>query len=165
MKKAIIFIIIAALVLTVTPALIFAGNNGPAKKVTGEVLVPVRGWYAEFNAHEAFSNKVYAKGAMRMWSDEVGRDLYLEVKYVNVEGDTAWFSAKCTYDSWGKVEDKWLFVKVIDNGSPGIYNDEIGWDWTSGKDESLAEKRVTGMDDSDNNWTVQDGNLVVHSYE
>ena len=166
MRKLLIFVLIVVLVLMFTPAVIYA-KGGPAEKAekaTGEVLVPVRGWSIEFNAHEAFGTKD-AKGAMRTWSDEVGRELYFEVKYVEVVGNTAWFAGKCISDSGGAYVDKWFFVKVEDNGSPGIYNDKIGWDWTSGYDEGLAEKRVIKMDDPDNWWTVQDGNLVVHSNE
>ena len=87
-----------------------------------------------------------------------------DVKYVEVDGDTAWFAAKCTYDSRGGLyEGRWLFVKVLDVGSPGSNGDRIGWDWNSGTNETAVAQRVTDKANPTNWWLVIDGNLVVHS--
>jgi len=168
MKKAIIFIIIAALVLTVTPALIFAGNNGPAKKATGGISIyePWDGGHREvsFNAHEAVGNKD-AKG--KMVDDVYGPDGVLrrvfeyDVKYVRVDGDYAYFGAYCTNDSKGDLTGEWLYIKVQDGGTPGTNGDYIGWKWGS---ETQVASWVT--DGGPTGWwrLAIGGNLVVHTY-
>lgn len=59
MKKVIIFIMIVALILVLTPGIIYAGpkGKGPAEKATGEVGYEAGGLqcYAEFNAFELTS--------------------------------------------------------------------------------------------------------------
>ena len=100
---------------------------------------------------------------MTTWSDEVGRTLSYNVKYVIVENDKAWFGAYCIYDSAGGAkEGDWLFVKVYDGGTPGWNGDKIGWDWNS-IDEHHLLRRIKGQSDPNNWWDVIDGNLVVHT--
>ena len=127
----------------------FAG--GPADKATGTVGGPPRGWRADFNAHEEVDGRP-AKGTMRMWSDEVNRELELLIVDVTVEGNEAWFTANCISDSWvGHPHYRvghLLYVHVEDGGSPGT-NDYIGWLW----DNPIITNR----------WQVTDGNLVVHT--
>jgi hypothetical protein len=161
MKKLLVAVIVIALLATGSGV---ALAGGPAEKATGTVGGPIRGWYADFNAHESMGNRP-AKGDMYMWSDEVGRELYLDVKYVEIDGDEGWFSALCTYDSFGTVGGKWLFVKVYDGGTPGRKGDYIGWDWNSDTNEANAAGRVSTMADPANWWAVTDGNLVVHTYD
>ena len=164
MTRLIAITLTVVLVLTLCSGLAFA--KGPAEKATGTVGGPPRGWYADFNAHEAKENQP-AKGSMHMWSDEVGRELDLQVKYVSVEGDTTWFAALCTYDSWVGHSHyrvgKWFFVKVHDGGTPGRKGDHIGWDWNSGTNEADVVTRVSNMVSPANWWSVTDGNLVVHN--
>jgi len=164
MRKLFVIAVAVALLVGIIVIPIFAARKA-AEKVTGTVGGPPRGWYAEFDAHEAFGHRP-AKGAMRRWSDVVGRVTYFDVKYVRVEGNTAWFAAVCTYDSstTDNREGKWAFVKVFDGGTPGTTGDKIGWDWNS-VNETDAESRVEAMDTPDNGpWSITDGNLVVHTY-
>lgn len=153
MKKWVALAVFATLLLTSVPA--FANNNphkGPAEKATGTFGISQRGWYAEFNAHEATDGRP-EKGSMKMWSDVVDRELHLEVSKVNVVGDEAEFEALCTDDSstTDNREGRTLYVKVKDNGEPGISADEIGWLWDS-------------PPDTYNKGTIIDGNLQVHNY-
>ena len=166
--KKIIITLVTIMTLTLafaSPA--FAGGNGhgkgPAEKATGTVGVPVRGWYSGFNAHEAMNGRP-AKGDIFMWSDEVSRELELDIHYVEVDGDDAWFAALCTSDSFDTVDGKWLYIMVHDGGEPGLNGvDQIGWDWDSGTNESNAESRVNINDTPSNWWDITDGNLQVHS--
>jgi len=137
-----------------------------AEKATGTVITSSRGWSTSFNAHEAANGRP-AKGEMYFWSDVVVRELDLDVRYVTVEGDEAWYAALCTYDSWvGHPHyrvGRWFFVKVEDGGTPGTAGDKIWWDWDSGTSESSAESRVLGKETPNYEHTIIDGNLVVHT--
>ena len=163
MKRLIAIALVAALLLSTGVAL----AKGPAGKATGEVSIPVKGWYAEFSAHhvgiEVVNGKELhiGKGSMRTWNDVTGRDLYYDMKYVRVNDDEAWFAAKCTDDSRDKLEGRWLFVKVEDGGTPGRKGDYIGWDWKT-TDEAKAANRVKIHDGPTYWWKVIDGNLKVH---
>ena len=164
MKTLIAIAVIATLLLSSGAAL----AKGPAPKATGEVGIPVNGWYAEFSAYYVGTKVVggqtlhIGKGSMRRWSDVVGQDLRYDVKYVRVNSNRVWFAAKCTYDTGNTYVGKWLFVKVDDGGTPGRKGDYIGWDWNSGTNEADAAKRVRIYGSPANWWPVIDGNLVVH---
>ena len=171
MKKLIVITLAVVLVLTLGTGLALA--EGPAEKATGTVGlgvpiaggVPGVGWYADFNAHEEMDGRP-DKGSMRIWNDEIGRELYYDVKHVLVDGDEAWFAALCTGDSLETLEGMWLFVKVYDGATPGSKGDEIGWDWI-GRGiiaEEIAMDLVSGMETPGHWWNVIDGNLVVHTY-
>jgi len=144
--------------------------KGPAPKATGEVGIPVDGWWAEFSAHhEEVIDEIYTgKGSMRIWSDVIEREfLFDDVKYVRIKGNKAWFAAKCTDDNLPSDDpdykvDQWLFVKVLDGGTPGRNGDYIGWDWDSGTDEADVAKRVEIYRPPAGWWGVIKGNLKVH---
>jgi hypothetical protein len=137
-------------------------GKGPAEKATGKVQVDVRGWWLDFNAHEAKDGRP-AKGEALAWSDEVGRTIELTVKYVKVEGNEAWFAAQATSDTFGTLVGRWLFVYCMDGGSPGS-KDQIAWDWDSGTDSVPdAASRVDAMETPNNLHTIIEGNLVVHA--
>ncbi|MFC1622130.1 hypothetical protein ACFL13_01970 [Patescibacteria group bacterium] len=125
--------------------------KGPAEKATGMACGAPRGWCVEFNAHEGLGDKP-AKGNMRTWSNEVGRELFYTVGVVTVDGNFAEFIALCTYDSstTDNREGRRLYVKVEDNGEPGWENDYFGWNWD---------------DFGSNKWVVTSGNIQVHTYE
>lgn len=163
MKKIVILAIATVLVLSTGVAL----AGGPVAKATGTVGLgePVVGWYARFNAHEEMDSRP-AKGRMQTWNVTSLRELHYYVKHVVVDDDTAWFAAQCISDSGGVYDGQWLFVKVVDGGTPGAAGDEIGWDWSSGMDETDAAERVRSEETPDHWWgVVIDGNLVVHTYE
>ena len=169
MKKTIATVAAGAvLLLSVVPSLAKSENaKGPAEKATGEVGGAPRGWRAEFSAHEEYGGKD-AKGEMKTWSDQVGRELIYKIKYVQVDQNTAWFAALCTYDSSisDNREGRWLLVKVLDDGEPGYEVDNFGWNWI-GTDNYQAEDWVNKMSSAapgNHWWLVKNGNLQVHTY-
>ena len=166
MKKLIAITLALVLVLTLGTGLALV--KGPAEKATGTVGLgePVVGWYADFNAHEEMDGRP-DKGSMRQWNDLTGKDYYFDVKYVQVDGDEAWFAALCTsYSPGGAKKGWWLFVKVYDGGSPGSEGDEIGWVWKGVVEPEDVENEFLSwvLADPVNCWDVIDGNLVVHTY-
>ncbi|MFO7967289.1 MAG: hypothetical protein R6U44_06795 [Archaeoglobaceae archaeon] len=148
------------------------GNAGPAEKATGNVTLyePWDGGYrvVDFNAHEEKGVRD-AKGMMvdNVYGPDgdMRRLFEYDVEYVNVEGDYAYFGAKCTYDSGGdsggdKTGD-WLYVVVEDGGTPGMNGDAMGWSW--GSEDQVAS--WVENDGSTGWWrTPIAGNLVVHTY-
>lgn len=169
MKKAIVFIVIAALVLTITPALIYA-KNGPAEKATGAVWLDYRhdGWnrYVEFNAHVPKGDEEYGKGSVTWYQWQGVKEWYevtprhqVVVKYVEVCDDTAWFAA-------GPGSQGWLVMKVKDGSSPATIGDEVSAVWVN--TEVAAKEMVEAMGNLSGNvytYNLIGGNLVVHSYE
>lgn len=145
MKKLVILIIIVALILMLTPSIIYAG---PTEKVTGEVeIVPISGpdsfnRIVEFNAHEA-KNGILGKG-MVLWTQTDGIvTLYHEVVIdtVDVDGNVATFSGEATISST-KPPGTMFYFRVTD-GDPDLL--EFSWDGTTWL-----------------GYNVVDGNIVVH---
>lgn len=143
-------------------------NAGPAEKATGSISIfePYDDGHREvsFNAHEAKGNRP-AKGQMKdLVYDPDGnlrRTFEYDVEYVNVDGDTAYFGAQCTYDSAGTQTGEWLYVKVHDGGTPGRKGDHIGWKWGT---ETEVSDWVAGGTEAPGWWrAATDGNLVVHT--
>ena len=143
-----------------------ANKDCPAEKATGTIITSSAGWSTSFSANEGKNGRP-AKGEMNFWSDVHDRELYLDVKYVKVVDETAWFAAVCTYDSWeGHSHYRvgyWFFIKVTDGGTPGTAGDEIRWDWDSGTDAGVAESRVLGVETPNVEHVIIEGNLVVHT--
>lgn len=152
-------------------------GRGPAEKATGGIVVEEADEAeacVELNAHEAKDGGIEGKGTFKWYlggRDDPDREIVVDVVYVKVEGDEAWFAGICTHDSDGTKEDDWLFVKVMDGGTPARRGDRVWWEWLGEEpgggwpeDESPAEK-VENEDDPANEKTITAGNLVVHSYD
>ncbi|MFW6154447.1 MAG: hypothetical protein ACOC95_04435 [Planctomycetota bacterium] len=162
----------AVAALTVMPAVAGRGK-GAAEKATGGLVIQEhngREAKVEFNAHEqrGAGQKAgdKAKGALT-WSllnadGEVIRNIVLDVSIVKVDGDTAWFAGEAVEDSNddAKVGD-WLYVMVIDYGTPGTNGDTIGWKWVGTL--AAAQMAVDNEDDDVNDKPILEGNLVVHT--
>ena len=162
MKKIVIFVIIAVLVCTIAPGVIYAGN-GPSEKVTGyiEFLQDSNMGYAEFNAHEAKGDSP-AKGEFHriIYNPDgvtIKREIYVDINFVDVNSaTTATFKGIVTYDSRtsNNQEGETFTVKVIDGGSPGTNGDRVCWSTDPNPGfGGKYEKPIIG------------GNLVVHSNE
>jgi len=160
MKKVVIFMLILALVLILTPSIIFAEKIGPAEKATGEVeLVPFGGsggWsrYAEFNAHEAKANRP-AKGIFS-WTQTDGTTTKFHkvvIDTVDVDGDEAEFSGIAVISTSTTAgiststtrQGLRLFVKVLDD-SPDIL-------WLYWEDQVDYY-----------GYNITNGDIVVHTY-
>ncbi len=153
MKKLVIFLIITALILVLTPSIIYAGKSS-VEKATGEIeVVPITGpdgdtRMVEFNAHEAKNEGIF------LWTQTDGiTTTYHEVIIDDVEvgGDGAEFSgiavvSTSTTGSTSTITDRQglrLFIKVLDD-SPDIL-------WLYWDDELDYYE-----------YNVVDGNIVVH---
>ena len=90
------------------------------------------------------------------------RTFTLDIDYVHVEGDEAWFSGIVTWqENLGNfdVGDRHC-VYVMDGGTPGTDGDVARWGW--------AEWGPTGDCDPGDAWVeyeIMGGNLVSHTYE
>lgn len=160
MKKVFAIAVAAALLVGIT-ALTY--GKSPAKKATGGVETDApNAWRASFSAHEGpNADGTDGKGQIQRSSAAAGRSFHLIVKYVKVEGNKAWFAARCTRDSGTPNQvNNWFFMKVLDGGSPGAGNDFIWWQWFT--DETDARDAVIAMDPPTQSYSVTNGNLVVH---
>lgn len=139
---------------------------GPAEKATGKFWAQSTSSlvYLDFNAHEAKGNRP-AKGEIHWYRDHPvhgPRDLYMDVKYVNVCGEYAYIAGYCWEDTAGVQTGKWLYMYVKDGGTPGRKGDKLWARWYN--DEASARTAVETK--STSYWVQYDlveGNLVVHT--
>lgn len=98
-----------------------------------------------------------AKGTFT-YSDVNGSTYTVKVMYINVSGNTAWFAGPVVSGNVGA--GNWLITKVVDNGEPGINQDQI---WGSFTTQSAAITGVANMvDPVDGPFTITSGNIQVH---
>ena len=87
----------------------------------------------------------------------------MNIKAVSVDGDKAWYAAKIIASSsnlgFENLPTNYLFVKVIDNGEPGI-----GVDLTSGDlmTEAGALAAVANHGTPSASAIINNGNIQVH---
>jgi hypothetical protein len=127
-------------------------------------------WYSDTGTWTTTSGdalKVYSyagcegKGNFH-YSDVAGNWYYADVKYVNVEGEDAWFGALVTDASETSWVGNWVFVKTHDGGEPATGVDQV---WGSFVNETIAQNGVATMGTpGDGPFTVTEGNLQVHTY-
>jgi hypothetical protein len=102
---------------------------------------------------------------------EFVRQMMCDVKYVMIDGNTAWFAAECVYDSYpegalGSAVGAWVYVKVVDNGEPGVGSDYIGRSWIGSSGwltEPEAAALVSSMATPQISGVIETGNLQVRS--
>lgn len=101
------------------------------------------------------------KGTLRYW-DANGNWYDVDVEYVNVDDDTAWFAGPVVSASNNSWTSNWLFAKVHDGGEPAAGVDKV---WGSFTSMLNAVNGVGFMwDPSAGPFSVQEGNLQVHTY-
>ena len=133
-----------------------ARKDCPAEKATGEIEYyypnggPTEQVFREFNAHEEKGDRP-AKGWSRWWRTTDGvmdRELYVEIKYVRVDGDDAWFAGECTYHSTNpnRVGD-WNYIKVHDGGTPRSNGDTVWGEWFETEADLIAAVGEFNSDD------------------
>jgi len=165
MKKFVLLILMAVLVLGLIASVVVA--RGPASRATGSVWLDHGDtWnrYVEFDAHAARDGRP-AKGTIHWYQWQGPQEWYetsprhvVEVKYVEVDVDTAWFA--------GPGSQGWLVMKVCDVGTPASDGDEVSAVWVAS--ESAAANMVNAKEDLTGNvytYELIGGNLVVHYYE
>jgi hypothetical protein len=167
MKKFALLMLMAVLVLGLIASVVVA--RGPANRATGSVWLDHendgQNRYVEFDAHVGKDGRP-AKGTIYWYQWTGTQEWYdtspvhvVEVKYVEVDGNTAWFAA-------GPGSQGWLVMKVCDLGTPASDGDEVSAVWVT--TESAAEAMVNLKGSlSGNVYTYEliGGNLVVHYYE
>ena len=162
-------IVVLAIVLAVgfsVNALARPDHAGPAEKATGGIMVQETSdtAWVDFNAHEA-KGKRDAKGTFWWYlggKDDPTRTIKVDVEYVMVDGDMAWFAGMAVMDTDNDLEGEWFFVKVKDGGTPATDGDQVWWEWVD--DEETAEGMVEDMTMPANEKDILAGNLVVHTY-
>jgi hypothetical protein len=111
--------------LSLAPAALFAGSN---PKATGSFTfvsnVDGNTAYIVLNAKQMDSN-FDGQGTI-YFQDGVGT-AYLDVKYVRVDGTTAWIASQVGEGSNypGQPVGSWFVNKVVDNAEPGVNVDTI----------------------------------------
>jgi hypothetical protein len=97
---------------------------------------------------------------MFSYSDVNGTYYGVDVKYVSVYGNKAWFAGPITSGNFGNFGN-WLFMSVVDNGETGIGVDETGGDFPL--TESQAKINVAmHVTPSLSGILITGGNIQVH---
>jgi hypothetical protein len=93
------------------------------------------------------------------YSDATGINYVMNVKYVNVSGDESWFAGPTTSGNFGI--GTWIFIKVADNGEPGVGHDQI---WSAEvADETVAKNSVANkLNPAGGPYIITSGNLQVN---
>ena len=168
MKKLALLMLMAVLVLGLIASVVVA--RGPSNRATGSVWLDHGdndNRYIEFDAHAEREGRP-AKGTIYWYQwqgpqewHETSPSHVVEVVYVEVVGDTAWFA--------GPKSGRWLVMKVRDLGTPASDGDEVSAVWVS--NESIALQVLEDQDDlygyggTVYEYGLIGGNLVVHYYE
>ncbi len=124
-----------------------------------------------FNAINTTPNGLDAKGSLIYTDPNI--TYTMDVKYLKVSGNTAWIAGTVSSLSVTGTSDgccivgNWVFYKVVDNGEPGIGQDQVwGEDLTKGEgiaDSTGALAKVMGMaPPASPAFTISDGNIQVH---
>jgi hypothetical protein len=95
------------------------------------------------------------------YTDENGAWYFAVVKTVSVDDDDAWYAAEIVASNLGfeSSPTNYIFVKVTDNGEPGIGQDVTGGDLMT---EAAATSAVAGQLTPSTQATINEGNIQVH---
>lgn len=95
------------------------------------------------------------------YTDSQGSWYFMNVKAVSVSGNTAWYAAEIIASNLGfeNLSTNYLFVKVIDNGEPGIGHDVTSGDLMtpSGALAAVAAHLTPTI-----SAVINEGNIQVH---
>jgi len=101
------------------------------------------------------------KGMLRYW--DANGDWYdVDVVLVNVKDDEAWFAGPVVSASNSSWLSNWLFAKVYDGGEPAAGVDKVWGSFTSMEDAAAGVGFT--LDPEAGPFTVEEGNLQVHTY-
>ena len=92
------------------------------------------------------------------YSDVNGTQYRVNVKFVKVSGNDAWFAGPVTSGNAGLGQ--WLFAKVHDGGTPGSNGDQVSGSFTTKDAAKLAVALMSNPGDGP--FAVTSGNLRVH---
>ena len=139
-----------------------------ANKAMGEVEISAdngESAWAEFRVSDATSQSS-ASGFFHYWLDDKSKESYVEMAYVKVDGEYAWFAGKCSKSS-ENLTGRWFFAAVHDGGMPGNLVDHIWWDWLADTPnaESIAKEKVENMERPTANKPIESGDVTVRFYD
>lgn len=166
-KKAVLMLAVFSLAIA-GPLFLRAKESAPANNVTGKVQIlndsDEYAW-AEFEAYEA-KNSQPANGSFHYWLEDGSEEIYVDVVYVKVDGEYAWFAGKCSKAS-GELVGRWLFLAAHDGGDPGRLVDHIWWEWLpdTADAQAVAERKVNNLKKPASNKSIKAGNVVVNFYD
>ena len=162
MKKAIIFILIVAIVMLFTPAMMYAEGKGPKDKATGEIWMSGPSQHMIFNAHD-YGEANLDKGEVEYWNYDWPGPLHYttSVLSVKVDGNIARFMFQIPA-GWPGLSGLYVVSWVKDGGTPGTNGDEYGHAATLDYATALSWCE-NGVDFAQ--YPITGGNLVVHTYE
>lgn len=119
----------------------------------------INGTWTNGTAFVKVGNECNGKGTFN-YSDETGLYYTLNVKYVSVVGNQAWFAGEWVSGNWGG-SGTWLFIRVTDNGEPGIGVDQSAGDVVA--TEAIAKSLVAShATPSLSGIIITGGNIQVH---
>jgi hypothetical protein len=114
-------------------------------------------------AGSATAQATYCGKGNAYYSDADGNWYFMNVKAVSVNGNTAWYAAQIIASSsnlgYENTPTNYLFVRVIDNGEPGIGHDFTGGDLMT---EAGALAAVANHATPTASVLINDGNIQVH---
>lgn len=86
----------------------------------------------------------------------------IDIRYVKVDGNCAWFAGKCSQDSQGR-QDSWVFFAVQDGGSPGNLVDYIWVEWIPAeKDAEIhAKDKVENLERPSESQPINSGDIII----
>ena len=105
-----------------------------------------------------------ARGAKGSFLYDDGTNIYsMDVKWLKVDGKTARFAGPVTLNSAGCCAvGHWIFIKIEDNGEPGIGVDRIWGEDLGEIDDTVALAKVeAGPDPIGGPFVINSGNLQV----
>ena len=162
MKKAIIFILIVAIVMLFTPAMMYAEGKGPKDKATGEIWMSGPSQHMIFNAHD-YGEASLDKGQVEYWNYDYPGPLHYTTSVLSVKvggSGEARFMFQIP-EGWPGLSGLYVVCAVWDLGTPGTNGDIYGHTATSDYTTALGwcENGVSvGL------YPITGGNLVVHTY-
>jgi hypothetical protein len=160
-------LLVGALVLLAITTLAFSQGKTSTgtNQVTGKVQVlDGADGYASVEFEVRKQQDQPAEGLFRLSADNNGRKTSVNLKYLKVDGEYAWFAGKCTQDSGG-MAGRWLFLVVHDGGSVGKLLDHIWWEWLPATPdaENIAKSKVENFEKPGSNKPIKSGDIVVGS--
>jgi len=168
-SKAILMVAVFSFII---PCVLFSSEKTAAtqEKVIWQVCFSGetdKNIWMNFKAHKE-GNSNPAKGLFHLWRDDETKGIWLELAYLLVDDDYAWFASRCTEDKDdGKLAGRWLFIVVHDGGAPGRLVDHFWCEWlpATKNAEQLARRKVKNLERPKENKPIGAGNIVVNSYD
>ena len=160
-KEAILVVCFFSLLIVVpvfSLQFVSSHSNNAAGKIT---IADDNGGSVDFKAVDGKDGQP-STGYLRLKSGDGSKETEAEVKYVNVDGDYAWFAGQCTRDSGG-LTGRWFFAAVHDGGTPGKLVDHIWFDWLpdTADAEAVAKSKVENFAKPSSNKPITTGDIVV----